>query len=127
MRKINSGELTDETWTGPDGTSTIRGKEISEALGRNPKSEDPLERHPFDVEIQYVPAGAAATSFHSHSKQWEFYHVISGNGFVKNAGGTEPIVAGDAFVFKPDEDHQISAGRLFAAAVSRITSGDGAS
>jgi mannose-6-phosphate isomerase-like protein (cupin superfamily) len=110
MRKINVGELADETWTGPDGHSIIRGKEISEALGRDPKSEDPLKRHPFDVEIQYVPAGSEATYLHSHSLQWEFYHVISGGGTVESADGIQPIAPGDAFLFRPGEIHRIRAG-----------------
>jgi uncharacterized cupin superfamily protein len=62
------------------------------------------------VEIQSIPAGAPATSFHSHSAQWEFYHVVSGTGLVRHASGTEPIVAGDAFIFKPGEAHQLIAG-----------------
>jgi len=45
-------------------------------------------------------------SYHSHSAQWEFYHVISGSGFVRHKEGTDPIEAGDAFIFKPGEPHQ---------------------
>lgn len=108
--KINTNELTEETWTGPDGHSTIAGKEISEALGRLPQSTDPNERHPFDIEIQRIPAGVEATYFHTHSVQWEFYHVLSGGGTVRHAGGTDPIRAGDAFLFKPGEAHQVIAG-----------------
>jgi quercetin dioxygenase-like cupin family protein len=110
VQKINTNELIEETWTGPDGHSIIAGKEISEALGRLPKSTDPNERHPFDVEIQRIPAGAEATFFHTHSLQWEFYHVLSGGGSVRHDGGSDPIVAGDAFLFRPGEAHQVIAG-----------------
>lgn len=110
MRKVNTDTLTAETWTAPDGESVISGKEVSEALGRLPKSEDPLERHPFDVEIQNIPPGVTATFFHSHSEQWEFYHVLSGGGSVRDATGTTEVGPGDAFVFKPREAHQLSAG-----------------
>ena len=33
--------------------------------------------------------------------------MISGAGQVRHAEGTTPIVAGDAFVFKPGEPHQL--------------------
>jgi uncharacterized cupin superfamily protein len=65
------------------------------------------ERHPFDVEILRVPPGQTPYLYHSHSAQWEFYHVISGTGIVRHEGGKTAIVAGDAFIFKPGEAHQI--------------------
>jgi uncharacterized cupin superfamily protein len=46
--------------------------------------------------------------YHSHSAQWEFYHVISGSGVVRHKDGITPIEAGDAFIFKPGEPHQIT-------------------
>lgn len=66
-----------------------------------------MERHPFDVEILRVEPGQTPYPYHSHSAQWEFYHVISGSGTVRHQGGTTAIVAGDAFLFKPGEPHQI--------------------
>jgi uncharacterized cupin superfamily protein len=39
--------------------------------------------------------------------QWEFYHVISGEGVVRSEDGMTPVAAGDAFVFKPGEPHQL--------------------
>jgi mannose-6-phosphate isomerase-like protein (cupin superfamily) len=110
MQKINTNDLPAETWPSADGKFVLSGKEISEALGRVPRSTDPIERHPFDVEIQHIPAGAAATVFHSHSAQWEFYHVLSGGGTVRHDSGTESIFPGDAFIFKPGEAHQLLAG-----------------
>src|SRR5262249_34868469 len=44
---------------------------------------------------------------HSHSAQWEFYHVISGKGVVRHKNGTTPIEPGDAFLFRPGEPHQL--------------------
>lgn len=35
------------------------------------------------------------------------YHVISGSGHIRHAGGTSAIDAGDALVFKPNEPHQL--------------------
>lgn len=107
MKKVNTNELEELAWTSPKGKFVACGKEVSEALGRKPQSTDLMERHPFDVEILRVPAGKVPYPYHSHSAQWEFYHVISGSGSVRHKDGSTPIVAGDAFIFKPGEPHQI--------------------
>ena len=107
MHKINTNSLPEVTWTSPTRKFAGAGKEISEALGRHPDSTDISERHPFDVEILRVPPGKSLYPYHSHSAQWEFYHVISGIGTVRHEAGTTPIEAGDAFLFKPGEPHQI--------------------
>ena len=109
MRKINTNDLPEEEWISPKGKFACAGKEISEALGRKPQSTDLNERHPFDIEILRIYAGKPAYPYHSHSAQWEFYHVISGSGAVRHQAGTTQIAAGDAFLFKPGEPHQITA------------------
>ena len=110
MHKVNITKMAELTWSSPKGKFSGAGKEISEALGRKPESTDLNERHPFDVEILRIPPGKAPYSYHSHSAQWEFYHVISGSGVVRHKEGTDPIEAGDAFIFKPGEPHQITNG-----------------
>jgi uncharacterized cupin superfamily protein len=107
MKKVNTNELTEESWVSPKGKYAGFGKEVSEALGRQPKSTDLNERHPFDVEILRIPPGKIAYPYHQHSAQWEFYHVISGQGLVRHENGKTPITAGDAFLFKPNEPHQL--------------------
>jgi uncharacterized cupin superfamily protein len=107
MRKVNTKDIEEETWASPKGKFVGAGKEISETLGRKPASTDLMERHPFDVEICRVPPGKMPYPYHSHSAQWEFYHVISGHGLVRHKEGTTPIEAGDAFIFKPGEPHQL--------------------
>ena len=107
MRKINTNDLAELTWSSPKGKFAGAGKEISEALGRKPDSTDLKERHPFDVEILRIPPGKTPYPYHSHSAQWEFYHVISGNGSVRHKDGTTLITAGDAFIFEPGEPHQL--------------------
>jgi len=82
------------------------GIDVSVALGRKPKSTDLRERHPFDVEILRIPAGKAPYPYHSHSAQWEFYHVISGSGTLRHEGGTERVAEGDACIFGPGQAHQ---------------------
>ena len=64
-------------------------------------------RHPFDVEICRIPPGKISFPYHSHSAQWEFYHVIAGRGTVRHAGGSTAIETGDAFIFPPGEPHQL--------------------
>src|SRR6201982_569289 len=107
MHKINPTKMAELTWCSPKGKFSGAGKEISEALGRKPNSTDLNERHPFDVEICRVPPGKTPYIYHSHSAQWEFYHVVSGPGSVRHCDGYTPIEAGDAFIFKPGEPHQI--------------------
>ena len=70
--------MAEVTWNSPKGKFAGYGKEISEALGRKPGSTDLNERHPFDVEICRISPGKTPYLYHSHSAQWEFYHVISG-------------------------------------------------
>jgi uncharacterized cupin superfamily protein len=108
MLKVNTTKMAEFTWSSPKGKFVGAGKEISEELGRKPQSTDLNERHPFDVEILRVPPGKTPYPYHSHSAQWEFYHVISGTGVVRHKDGTTPVEAGDAFLFKPGEPHQIS-------------------
>jgi len=66
-----------------------------------------MERHPFDVEIVRIAPGRTPYPFHLHSAQWEFYHVLSGTGGVRHTDGITPIGPGDAFLFKPNEPHQL--------------------
>jgi uncharacterized cupin superfamily protein len=109
MQKVNTGKIAEITWSSPKGKFVGAGKEVSEELGRKLQSTDLNERHPFDVEICRIPAGKTPCPFHSHSAQWEFYHVISGSGIVRHKDGSTPIEPGDAFIFKPGEPHQIIA------------------
>ncbi|MFT3868339.1 MAG: cupin domain-containing protein [Nibricoccus sp.] len=115
MKKINTRDIAEEPWETPKGKFACADKNISVALGRVPTSTDLNLRQPFDVEICRVPAGKTLCPYHSHSVQWEFYHVISGNGQVRDDAGLHAIEAGDAFIFRPDEPHQVinnSAGDL---------------
>jgi len=108
MHKVNTSRIAEFTWSSPEGELIGAGKKISEELGRKPDSTDLNERHPFDVEICRIPPGKTPYTYHSHSAQWEFYHVISGSGVVRHKEGTTPIEVGDAFLFKPNEPHQIT-------------------
>src|SRR5215469_13803922 len=108
MNKVNTATIPEVTWSSPKGKFGGAGKEVSEALGRKPLSTDLNERHPFDVELCRIPPGQTPYPYHSHSAQWEFYHVLAGSGVVRDQEGTTPIETNDAFIFKPGEPHQIT-------------------
>ena len=108
MRKINLNEIKEEAWQSPGGKYAASFKGISEALGREPTSLDLSKRHPFDLEWNRVPPGKANFPYHAHSAQWELYLVISGKGSVRHKDGTTEVGPGDAFIFGPDELHQLS-------------------
>lgn len=107
MNKINSGAVEEYSWQSPKGRYGGFAKLLSERLGRKKLSTDLMERHPFDVSLVRIPPGKANFPFHSHSAQWEFYHVVEGEGIVRDGTGRHPVVPGDAFLFKPSEAHQI--------------------
>ena len=107
MRKVNTNNIAELSWSSPKGKFAGAGKQISEELGRKPLSMDLNERHPFDVELCRIPPGKTPYPYHSHSAQWEFYHVISGHGIVRHRDGNATIEPGDAFIFEPGQPHQL--------------------
>ena len=109
MKIVNLQDIPAETSPSPKGVYGGAFQGLSLALGRSETSTDLNERHPFDVEISRIPAGKKLCPFHSHSAQWEFYHVTGGRGFVRHADGEKEIGAGDTFIFKPGEPHQLRA------------------
>ena len=108
MRKINTKDIAEDGWASPKGRFAGAGKSVSIALGRKETSTDLRERHPFDLEILRLSPGQTPYPYHLHSTQWELYHVVSGKGVVRHKDGTTPIEAGDAFIFPPDEPHQLA-------------------
>ena len=64
MRKVNTKDMIEDSWSSPKGKFAGAGKEISEALGRKPRSTDLMERHPFDVEIIRIEPGKAGYPYH---------------------------------------------------------------
>jgi uncharacterized cupin superfamily protein len=108
VKKVNINEIKEEPWQSPRGKYQVSFTGISEALGRDPNSLDLAKRHPFDLELNRVPPGKPNFPYHAHSAQWEMYLVISGKGNVRYKDGTTEVVAGDAFIFGPNEPHQLS-------------------
>jgi uncharacterized cupin superfamily protein len=108
MRTVNLNEIKEEPWQSPGGKYAVSFKGISEALGREPSSLNLSRRHPFDLEWNRVPPGKANFPYHAHSAQWELYVVVSGTGSVRSKDGTTEIGTGDAFIFGPNEPHQLT-------------------
>jgi uncharacterized cupin superfamily protein len=109
VHKVNINEVKEEAWRSPGGKYAVSFKGISEALGRVPTSLDLSKRHPFDLEWNRVPAGKINFPYHAHSAQWELYLIISGEGTVRHKDGINDVMAGDAFIFGPNEPHQLIA------------------
>ena len=107
MNKVNSVAMEEHSWQSPKGRFGGFAKLLSEKLGRKRFSTDLMERHPFDVALVRIPPGKRNFPYHSHSAQWEFYHVVEGAGTVRDEAGIHPVGPGDAFLFKPSEAHQI--------------------
>jgi uncharacterized cupin superfamily protein len=107
MQIVNTNDMAELSWSSPKEKFVGAGKQVSEELGRKPSSMNLNERHPFDIEICRIPPGKTPYPYHSHSAQWEFYHIISGKGVVRHSDGTNRIEAGDAFIFQPGQPHQL--------------------
>lgn len=107
MQKINSNEIKEKRWRSPKRKYGGKMKELSVALGRDEKSTDLLNRHPFDVTITTLKPGQTYCPLHAHDAQWEFYHVVSGEGIVRELEEETTVSTGDAFVFKPGQAHQL--------------------
>jgi len=107
MRKINVTTIVERETKSPKGKYRSTIKEISLALGREPRSLDLTKRHPFDLALVRIPPGAANCPYHAHSAQWELYLVISGTGSVRHPEGITEVSVGDAFVFGPGQAHQL--------------------
>jgi len=108
MRKVNTRDIPEDSWSSPKGKFKGSSRAVSEALGRKATSTDLMERHPFDVEILTISPGQTPYPYHSHSAQWEFYHVIAGKGVVRHLEGTTTMEAGDACMFAPGQPHQFT-------------------
>lgn len=110
MRKVNLSEVEEQERRSPKGKFHAFYKEISVALGRERDSLDLGKRHPFDLMMARLPAGASLCPYHAESAQWELYLVVSGRGQVRHADGVTEVAEGDVFLFKPGEAHQLTAG-----------------
>ena len=108
MKKVNISEIKEDPWQSPKGKYVVAFTGISEALGRDPSSLDLTKRWPFDLEMSRMPPGKSNFPYHAHAAQWEMYLIVSGKGSVRDKDGSMSVVAGDVFIFGPNEPHQIT-------------------
>lgn len=108
MRKINLSAVSEKEMKSPKRKYHAYVKEVSVALGREPRSLDLTKRHPFDLAAVRLPSGAKSCPYHAHSAQGELYVVSAGIGSVRHQEGITEVSAGDAFLFGPGEAHQIA-------------------
>lgn len=107
MRIMNLNAVAEREIRSPKSKYCTFIKEISVALGREPRSLDMRKRHPFDLALVRIPPRAINCPYHAHSAQWELYVVVAGSGSVRHEEGTTEVSTGDAFLFGPGEAHQI--------------------
>jgi uncharacterized cupin superfamily protein len=93
----------------PQGKFKIIRRNLSEALGAVKDSGPWNGGPPFDVEHVTLPAGKRNFPFHSHQAVWEFYWILSGEGFVRINDARLPIKGGEFFNCPPGCAHQIEA------------------
>lgn len=110
MQIVNLNTVPERETKSPKAKYHAFMKEVSIALGREPRSLDLRKRHPFDLAMVRIPPQATHCPYHAHSAQWELYVVVAGTGQVRHQGGTCGVSVGDAFLFGPGEAHQISNG-----------------
>ena len=108
MKKVNLQEINERERRSPKGKYQSFSREISVALGREDSSFDINKRHPFDLTLARIPPGARYCPYHAEGAQWELYLVVSGRGKVRDSSGESEVAAGDSFLFKPGEAHQLS-------------------
>lgn len=107
MRKVNLDDIGEGERKSPTGKFHAYFKEVSVALGRDPKSTDRLQQHPFDLSLYRLPPGASRCPYHLHSAESELYLIVSGCAQVRDAQGLTDAGAGDAFFFAPGDAHEI--------------------
>lgn len=107
MRKVNLEAIAEKERKSPKGKFHTYFKEVSVALGREPKSTDVRKLHPFDLSLYRIPPGASRCPYHLHSFESELYLVVSGHAQVRDRDGLTEASAGDAFFFGPGEAHEI--------------------
>ncbi len=110
MQIINTNNVPERETKSPKGKYHAFMKEVSVALGRDPRSLDMRKRHPFDLATVRIPPGSSHCPYHAHSAQWELYVIIAGTGHVRHEEGSSEASVGDAFLFEPGQAHQISNG-----------------
>ena len=86
-RISNIDNIPKEFMYDPDFQSKMKTVLIGDAIGS--------ER--IYINIDFVKPGGVSVKYHSHSKQEEFFMIMSGNGILRVNGEEIPIKTGDVF------------------------------
>jgi uncharacterized cupin superfamily protein len=105
QRKVNLADLAWEDWSSPKGRFRASGKQVSVALGAQPRAPLTAGGHPFDLEYAKVPPGATVCPYHFHALQWECYLFLEGRGEFRLADERFPVGAGDLVLAPPGVAH----------------------
>ncbi len=76
---------------------------LGDDLNRGPWTGVP----PFDVELARIPPGATNFPKHSHTTQWEFFIILSGQGTMVRGDEQFSIGPGDFFMQEPETAHHL--------------------
>ena len=107
MKKVNLNSLKEVEHKSPKGRFNTIYRNIAAAFRRKAAGPSLPGRPPFEVEHVRVPPGARNFPFHSHSAEWEFYLIVSGNGTVRAGEKRSKIRPGDCLMCPPGEPHQL--------------------
>src|SRR4030095_12262814 len=87
MKKCNIDERPWEEGKSPKGKFHQFSKDISGRLGSARAPLPASGRHPFEIELVRIPAGAVNWPYHSHSAEHELYLIVSGTAPARAPGG----------------------------------------
>lgn len=105
MKIANLADIAATVHQSPKGAFRVERRFISEALGAARDAGPAVGGHPFEVEHVVLPAGVRNYPLHQHAAQWEFYHILKGEGLLETTGEPYAVKAGDSVMLAPGEAH----------------------
>jgi uncharacterized cupin superfamily protein len=108
QRRVAIDAMAWENFDSPKRKFRGASKQLSLAIGADPKKPTGLGGHPFDLELGKLPAGFSGCPYRSHAAQWECYWFLEGAGTVRTAAGSFAVGPGDIVMHPPGEHHQFT-------------------
>ncbi len=100
-------EIKPRQMRSPGGKFVVDRYDLSGLLGALPDNPPEKGGHPFAVERVSIPPQKQNYPLHSHSSQWEFYLIESGQGALITGSGEKPLSAGMVCMCEPDDAHAL--------------------
>lgn len=107
-RRVAIDAMAWENFDSPKRKFRGQSKQLSLAVGAEPRKPAGLGGHPFDLELGQLPPGFSGCVYHSHSAQWELFYFLRGTGTVRAADGSFAVGPDDLVLFPPGEAHQFT-------------------